>query len=113
MKKIMLLGVACLLAGCVSLEKVSEEMNTKWAGRSYDEFVMENGAAKTSHTLSNGTTMYSWEKEGVDSYYNGGYGASSKRDYITVHCTLNILVDKNNNIKSIKASGHPGVCPRS
>ena len=101
MKKVILLGVACLLAACASLEKVSTALNTKWAGKSYDEFVMERGVARNSQKLSNGMTMYLFEEEGVV----GGYNTLT-----TVHCTLNILVDTNNYIKSIKANGDAGIC---
>ena len=111
MKKIMLLGVACLLAGCATLDGVTTDMTTKWAGKSYDEFVMEYGIAQNSHKLSNGMTMYMWQKEGVRTAYGTANIQGAQKSITTVHCTLNILVDKNNNIKSIKASGYPDICP--
>ena len=107
MKKVILLGIACLLAGCATLNSVTTNMTTKWAGRSYDEFVMEYGVAKANQKLQNGMTMYMWEREGVREHYMGG----SQTTIATVHCTLNILVDQNNIIKTIKASGNPDICP--
>ena len=98
MKKYIVLGIALLLAACSSLDKVSSRLEAQWVGKSYDEFVMEYGVTKASQKLQNGMTMHMWEKEGPD----GANGA---------HCTLNILVDANNNITSIKANGDPKLCP--
>ena len=95
MKKYLVLSVALLLVACASLEKTSADLNAKWAGRSYDEFIMDHGVSKASQKLQNGMTMYKWEQEGSD-------GA---------HCALDILADANNNIASIKASGDPDLCP--
>ena len=103
MKKFMLLGVACLLAGCASLEKTSSRLDEKWLGKSYDEFVMEHGIAKTSQTLQNGSTMYMWE----ESKMVHKLGA---RQSVSAVCTLNILVNKNNTIQRIKASGSQEAC---
>lgn len=104
MKKVILLGIFCLLIGCRSLQKVSNKLNAEWVGKSYDEFVIEKGIAKNSYKLSDGQTMYLWEEEGV----TGVIGKFGNRT--TVHCTLNVLVDKNNIIKSVKVSGNPKVC---
>lgn len=103
MKKVILLGVACLLAGCRSLETTSTMLDEKWAGKSYDEFVMEHGIAKTSQTLQNGSTMYMWE----ESKLVKKLGAKSEASAV---CTLNILVNKHNTIQRIKASGSPEAC---
>ena len=100
MKKIMLLGTVSLLAGCaMTMSEFSEQMTAKWAGRSYDEFVMEKGIAKDSYQLSNGMTMYRHEGEGV----RGPYGKAS-------HCTLNVLVDNQNNITSFKVGDGSNYC---
>ena len=98
MKKAILLGIACALTACASLEKISSELSSKWVGKSYDEFTMEYGVAKSSQKLQNGMTAYMWEQEGP----KGASGA---------HCILNILTDSSNNIASIKASGDPDLCP--
>ncbi len=90
MKKVILLGVACLLAGCVMrMNEFSEKMNEKWSGRSYDEFVMEKGAPKSTQKLQNGMTMYTWE---------------------TSRCRLSVLVDKSNNIESFKVLEGSNFC---
>ena len=94
MKKFFMLSAALLLVACASLEKTSTALNAKWAGRSYDEFIMENGVAKASQKLQNEMTMYKWEQE-------------SDGD----RCTLDILTDAKNNVASIKVSGNPDLCP--
>ena len=93
MKKYALLGLALFVSACASLETMSTDLSTKWAGRSYDEFVMEHGAANTNHKLQNGTVMYRWEK-------------AQKRG----PCTLNILVGSDNRIQKITAAGDALVC---
>ena len=90
-----MLSAALLLVACASLEKTSAALNAKWVGRSYDEFIMENGVAKANQKLQNGMTMYKWEQERSDGD----------------RCALDILTDAKNNIASIKASGNYDLCP--
>ena len=101
MKKFALLGLALLLTACVSLEDVSTDFTTKWVGRSYDEFVMEYGVPKSSQKLQNGMTMYLVEQFATIGHQ---YGISG------ITCALNVLVDANNQIKSVRASGDPRAC---
>ena len=92
-----------MLVGCRSLESTSTRLDEKWVGKSYDEFVMEHGIAKTSQQLQSGQTMYMWEGSALVKKI----GSKSSTSAV---CTLNILVNKNNTIQRIKASGSPEAC---
>ena len=101
MKKVMLLGALCLLAGCVSLESVSTDLTSKWAGRSYDEFVMDYGVPKASQRLQNGMMMYLVEQYSTIGSTNG---------ITSITCALNVLVDTNNQVRSVRVNGDPRAC---
>ena len=116
MKNVFYFLCIVLLAGCVSTQSVIDGFSPLWVNRSFDEFVMEYGAPYSSFQLQSGSTLYKWSS-GVSSInmpittngtvYNNGYGASNFTAYtsagaIDMVCEMDLLVDEQNNIQSIK-----------
>jgi len=114
MKK--LFTLCLLLAGCVTTQNVRDGFFPLWTNRDFDEFIMEYGAPSSSFNLQNGSTVYKWSSGVVvlnkpvtttRTVQDSGNGTKSYTSQTSggdkeLECTMEILVDRNNKIKSMK-----------
>lgn len=116
MKKWLVWLGALFLVSCVSTQSVIDGFTPLWVNRNFDEFVLEYGAPYSEFKLQSGSTLYKWSS-GITSVnmpvtthgtvYNSGYGTSNFTSYtsggaINMVCEMDILVNEQNNIQSIK-----------
>ena len=67
MPKMLALVILAAIAGCASTQDAANLLNTRFAGKNIDEFVLRYGAPFQRHDLNSGDVMYTWSS-GVTSY---------------------------------------------
>lgn len=60
MRYICLLLGGLLLASCQTTQQLASSLQSKWIGRSADQFFIDNGAPRSSYTMRDGGRIYSW-----------------------------------------------------
>jgi hypothetical protein len=61
MKRIASLLMALALAGCGSTQQAAQSAQSKWLGKSVDEFFSKNGPPKRQFVTATGGVIYTWE----------------------------------------------------
>ena len=67
MARLLVFAVLAAVAGCASTQDAATSLNTRFAGKNIDEFVLRYGAPFQRHDLNSGDAMYTWSS-GVTSY---------------------------------------------
>lgn len=115
MKKFIYLLCIGITAGCTTTRSVSDKFYPLWQNRNFDEFIVEYGIPSSDYKLQNGSTLYKWAsrttvQKPITTNTTVRDTAQGTKDYTSytsggtkeMICELNILVDEQNTIKSIK-----------
>lgn len=111
MKKLIFI-ITFVLTSCVSVEKLTRDINQRYIGKNFDEFVLKYGTPKDKYKLSNGDTAYTWNSgtrtitaPGVaTTTFNGNYATTQHigGGDVSMFCELQIVTDSVNTVKSLK-----------
>lgn len=112
MKNIIYFIIAASLTSCVSVEKLSRDINQRYTGKNFDEFVLKYGTPKDKYQLSSGDIAYTWNSgtrtisaPGVaTTTFNGNYATTQHigGGDVSMFCELQIVTDSTNTVKSLK-----------
>ena len=57
-----LIGLMFTITACSTTRSARRDMESRWVGRSADDFFFANGVARSKQGLANGGTIYIWDK---------------------------------------------------
>lgn len=89
-----IIALSFLLAGCVT-DQATDQLQSQWLGKPFDQFVLKHGAPKGSAKLADGRTVYDWEDR-----YDGTTITGAQ---VHVGCAARIVVARGA-IESIEAT---------